>query len=247
MTALTVVLHGFTGDAASMGAVTSGLRGPVEAIDLAGHGPGPHPADAGVYSIDAMAEAVAGRHGEPVHLVGYSMGGRVALTAACRFPDKVRSLALIGASAGIADADERRERAAADDRLAELIESDLEAFVDQWMANPLFATQSRLGPGFLAAARTQRLGNDPAALARSLRANSTGRMRPLHDVLADCAMPVALIAGADDAKFVGIAHELAASLPAATVHVIDDAGHAVHLEQPDAVVAVVEATQARVR
>jgi len=242
-----VVLHGFTGDASTMGEISGRLRGEVDAVDLAGHGAGPHPADPAAYTIDAMAEAVLDRHVEPVHLVGYSMGGRVALTAACRFPHRVRSLALIGASAGIAEAEARRERALADDRLAELIEADLETFVDRWMANPLFATQSRLGPEFLAGARAQRLGNDPSALARSLRANSTGRMRPLHDDLAGCAIPVALIAGADDAKFVGIAHELAAALPEATVHVIDQAGHAAHLEQPDAVARVIAEVQARAR
>ena len=113
------------------------------------------------------------------------------------------------------------------------------------MANPLFATQARLGSDALAAARAQRLGNDPVALARSLRANSTGRMRPLHHDLAGCTMPVALIAGADDEKFVAIARELAAALPSATVHVVEGAGHAAHLEQPDAVAAAILATQSR--
>ena len=157
----------------------------------------------------------------------------------------MRSLSLIGASAGLVDADERAARARSDDALSELIRDDLEAFVDRWMANPLFATQSRLGPEFLAAARAQRLGNDPVALARSLRSNSTGRMRPLHAELGRCTMPTALIAGADDPKFVGIAHDLAARLPDAAVHIIDDAGHAAHLEQPDAVVAAILAAQAR--
>jgi 2-succinyl-6-hydroxy-2,4-cyclohexadiene-1-carboxylate synthase len=91
----------------------------------------------------------------------------------------------------------------------------------------------------------QRLGNDPAALARSLRANSTGRMRPLHHDLAACTMPVALIAGADDEKFVAVARDLADAIPTATVHVIDGAGHAAHLEQPDAVIAAILATQSR--
>lgn len=241
----TVVLHGFTGDAGTMQAITSRLDGEVDIPDLAGHGPGPHPTDVAAYSIDGMADAALSRHDGPVHLVGYSMGGRVALTAACRWPDRVRSLSLIGASAGLVDADERRERAASDDALAELIRSDLDAFVDRWMANPLFATQARLGADFLAAARAQRLRNDPIALARSIRSASTGRMRPLHADLARCTMPVALIAGADDPKFVGIARDLATRMPAARVHIIDAAGHAAHLEQPDAVVAAVLDAQVR--
>ena len=241
----TVVLHGFTGDAGTMEAITSRLPGRVDAPDLAGHGSGPHPSDVAAYSIDGMAEAVLGRHAEPVHLVGYSMGGRVALTAACRHPEQVRSLSLIGASAGLVDAEERSARAASDDALAAQIRDDLEGFVDRWMANPLFATQSRLGDEFLAAARAQRLRNDPIALARSLRANSTGRMRPLHRDLPACTMPVALIAGADDAKFVAIARDLADAMPAASVHVIDGAGHAAHLEQPDAVLDAILTAQSR--
>lgn len=241
----TVVLHGFTGDAGTMEAITSRLEGDVDAPDLAGHGAGPYPTDVAAYSIDGMAEAVLSRHPEPVHLVGYSMGGRVALTAACRHPEQVRSLSLIGASAGLVDAEERAARAASDDALAAQIRDDLESFVDRWMANPLFATQARLGDDFLAAARAQRLRNDPIALARSLRANSTGRMRPLHRELASCTMPVALIAGADDAKFVAIARELEAALPRASVHVINGAGHAAHLEQPGAVVEAIRSVQGR--
>lgn len=237
-----VVLHGFTGDAGTMEPISTRLPGEVETPNLAGHGPGPHPDDPSRYSVDAMAEAVIAGHDGPVHLVGYSMGGRVALTVACRFPDRVRSLSLIGASAGLADPAERAARVEADDALAATIESDPNGFVDRWMANPLFATQARLGPEFLAAARAQRLGNEPRALARSLRANSTGRMRPLHDDLDRCVMPVGLIAGADDPKFVAIAHGLASRMPAAVVHVIDGAGHAAHLEAPDAVVAAIVTT-----
>lgn len=241
----TVVLHGFTGDAGTMDAITSRLDGAVDAPDLAGHGLGPHPTDVAAYTIDGMADTVLFRHDEPVHLVGYSMGGRVALTAASRWPARVRSLSLIGASAGLVDADERAARARSDDALAELIRDDLETFVDRWMANPLFSTQSRLGADFLAAARAQRLRNDPIALSRSLRSNSTGRMRPLHAELPRCTMPAALIAGADDPKFVGIAHDLAARLPAGEVHIIEGAGHAAHLEQPDAVVTAIVDAQAR--
>ena len=237
-----VVLHGFTGDGDTMASIVDRLPGRVEAPDLPGHGRGPHPTDPDRYSVDAMARSVVGDRRDPVHLVGYSMGGRVALTAACRFPDKVRSLSLIGASAGIVDPVERAARAAADDALADTIEGDLAAFVDRWMANPLFATQRRLGPSFLASARAQRLRNDPVALAASLRANSTGRMHALHDALPSCRVPTAVIAGADDPKFVAIAHDLVARLPDATVHVVERAGHAVHLEQPEAVVDAIVAT-----
>ena len=155
-----VVLHGFTGDASTMAGLAAHLAADAECVDLAGHGSHPaDPAEPERFTVHAMADAVLERRDTPVDLVGYSMGGRVALTAACRHPERIRSLTLIGASAGLADPDERAERAAADDALAELIESDLAAFVDRWMANPLFATQARLGEPFLAEARAQRLRN----------------------------------------------------------------------------------------
>ncbi|MEO0494753.1 MAG: alpha/beta fold hydrolase [Actinomycetota bacterium] len=240
-----VALHGFTGDASTMRELADLIDPDAIVPDLAGHGAGPHSANPAHYTVDAMAAAVLALTGEPIDLVGYSMGGRVAFTAACRHPERVRSLSLIGASAGLAGTDERQARAQADDDLAALIERDLAAFVDRWMANPLFATQGRLGEAYLAASRAQRLGNDPVALATSLRRASTGRMAPLHDALDRCTMPVGLIAGGDDSKFVDIAATLADRLPDAVVHVVDGAGHAAHLEAPAAVADAIRHTIGR--
>lgn len=251
-----VLLHGFTGDASTMAV----LAGPL-AVDrtvivpnLIGHGGSTGPESS--YTVDAMAEQLVqlldqlrADHtiapAEPVDMVGYSMGGRVALALACFAPEQLRSLALIGSSAGLADEDERAVRAEADDQLAESILTDgLDAFVGRWMANPLFVTQSRLGREALAAFRAQRMNGDAAEFARSLRGATTGRMRPLHEELPKCGVPVRLIAGAHDPKFCAIAVDLAAVLPYAEVSVIDDAGHAAHLEQPAIVIAAIQAGQA---
>ena len=237
-----VMLHGFTADHTTMAVLTDRLVSDHRVIvpDLVGHGRSSSPPSAESHSVDAMVDHVATLAAEldavPFHLVGYSMGGRVALTLACAHPSQVRSLSLIGASAGLADPEERRQRRVADGALADELESaGIEAFVDRWMANPLFATQDRLGTDFLAAARAQRLANDPVALARSLRGAGTGAMGALHERLAHCAVPTVLIAGADDHKFTAIARDLAAVIPSADVVVVEAAGHAAHLEQPDAV------------
>ena len=240
-----VALHGFTGNGETMRDLASRIDPHAIVPDLAGHGAGPHPDDPGRYSIEAMVDDVLGLGDDPIDLVGYSMGGRVAFSAACRSPERVRTLSLIGASAGLADPIDRATRAAADDDLATLIEDDLDGFVDRWMANPLFATQARLGQKFVAASRAQRLANDPRALATSLRRASTGRMAPLHELLGRCSMPVGLIVGADDPKFLGIADDLVGRLPDARTHVIAEAGHAAHLEQPAAVAAAVIETIGR--
>lgn len=243
-----MLLHGFTGDGTTIAGLARRLEADAEVVvpDLVGHGRSCCPVDDGDYSVEAMAAQVAALGeeclGGPFHLVGYSMGGRVALTLACRRRELLRSLTLIGASAGLADKSERAARRLSDNQLAESMELEgLESFVDRWMAGPLFATQKLLGDDFLAAARAQRLGNSPVGLARSLRAAGTGAMLPLHDDLRRCDVPTVFVAGAQDPKFTAIAVELAGLMPTADVAVIEGAGHAAHLEQPDAVAAVVRA------
>lgn len=241
-----ILLHGFTGDGTTMGGLAQRLETDAEVVvpDLVGHGRSCSPADERDYSVDAMAAHIAvigeGFARSSFHLVGYSMGGRVALTLACRRPELLGSLTLIGASAGLSSDIERADRQESDHALAESLERDgLETFVGNWMANPLFATQARLGDEFLAASRAQRLRGSAAGLARSLRAAGTGAMTPLHDDLGGCVVPTVFVVGAQDPKFAWIAVDLAARIPTADIAVIDDAGHAAHLEQPDAVAAVI--------
>lgn len=243
-----MLLHGFTGDGTTMSILASQLEHHAEVIvpDLVGHGRSGAPVDEEQYSVDAMTSHLVTLADKLMdgsfHLVGYSMGGRVALTFACRYPDFLRSLTVIGASAGLANETERAARREADQRMAATIESDgLEAFVDQWMANPLFATQARLGDEFLAASRAQRLGNSPTGLMHSLRTASTGVMAPLHADLEDCNVATTFVVGAKDSKFIAIAVELAALMPSAAIAVIENAGHAAHLEQPDAVAEIIRA------
>lgn len=242
-----VVLHGFTGSAQAMEplaqSLATGLGARVICPDLVGHGRSEAPDDLDLYRVEAMAGQVAALAGAlscgTFHLVGYSMGGRVALTLGCTQPQRLRSLCLIGASAGIADAAERRRREHADAARAERILTDLEGFVDDWMAAPLFAGQAALGDAHRRAARAQRLASSPAGLARSLLAGGTGSMASLHERLENCAVPTLALAGALDAKFCAIAEQLAAALPDAAVVRINDAGHAAHLEQPDATAAAI--------
>ena len=237
-----LVLHGFTGSARAMAPLTerlaAGLAARIICPDLVGHGRSEVPDALDPYRVEAMAgqvTALADALGcDTFHLVGYSMGGRVALTLGCMEPQRLRSLTLIGASAGIADPAERRRRAEADQARAEKIAADFEAFVDEWMADPLFAGQAELGEEHLRAARNQRLASDPAGLARSLLASGTGAMTALHGRLAGCDVATLLVVGARDSKFCAIAEKLAVALPRASIARIDGAGHAAHIEQPEA-------------
>ena len=244
-----IVLHGFTGSAAAMAPLTNRLAAALEAAgalprplrlivpDLVGHASSEAPIDPSSYRVEAMAGQVTALADalacDTFHLIGYSMGGRVALTVGCTAPRRLRSLALIGATAGIADPDERRRRVEADSAQVERIKADLAAFVDEWMAGPLFAGQAALGQQHRRAARSQRLAANPEGLARSLEHGGTGAMEPLHARLGTCDVPTLLVAGGSDAKFCAIAEQLADVLPRAEIALIAGAGHAAHVERPD--------------
>jgi len=235
-----VVLHGFTGSGADWTLPFPGRR--VIAVDLPGHGRSPLPpldmrlpdvADALAALLDRLGIARA-------DWLGYSLGGRAALHVAVRHPGRVGRLVLESCSPGMADATARAARAAADAALAEAIERDgVGAFVDRWLAQPLFASRARLAPAVRAQVRAARLGNTAAGLAAALRALGPGVQAPLWDDLPRIAAPTLLLAGADDAAYRAHADAMAARLPRATVVIIPDAGHTTHLENPAAFAAAV--------
>jgi 2-succinyl-6-hydroxy-2,4-cyclohexadiene-1-carboxylate synthase len=242
-----VLLHGFTGSAAGWVRhlahfTEQGLR--VIAIDMLGHGAAEAPDDPARYAIERCSEDIVtllhqvGVSAGVADLVGYSMGGRIALfTALSGF---FRRLILESASPGIADPAERATRRAADDALAARIEAGgVPAFVEEWERLPLFASQRALPETLRASLHQQRLRNTPRGLANSLRGVGTGTQPALFDRLAELTLPVLLIAGALDAKFTTLARQMAAALPQAEVQIVPDAGHTVHLEQPAAFDALV--------
>ncbi len=234
-----VLLHGFTGSATSWGPLAEMLaaRNTVIAVDIVGHGASGKPDDLAPYAIDRAArDAVAGMLAfgfRRSSWLGYSMGGRLALYVAATIPKAVDRLVLIGASPGLAGPEEREARRAADEALADRIESEgVPAFVDYWESLPLFETQARLPAGTKLAIRRGRLANDAGGLASSLRGMGTGAQPSLHDRLGDIEASSLLLAGARDAKFAAIAREMAAAMPGARAHLVPDAGHAAHIEKP---------------
>ncbi|HEX9710415.1 MAG TPA: 2-succinyl-6-hydroxy-2,4-cyclohexadiene-1-carboxylate synthase [Candidatus Thermoplasmatota archaeon] len=237
-----LLLHGFTGSVEAWGKrVLDGLAGTwrVLAVDLPGHGLSDAPRTPERCRLEEVVEDlchVLGELGAPrARWIGYSMGGRVALGAAVLRPERVERLVLEGASPGLADEAERRERRGADEALARRLESDgIGAFVDHWASLPLFATRSRLPPSVRAAERERRLLNRPEALAACLRGLGTGVQPSLWERLPEVAAPTLLLTGDDDDKFTRLAERMAAGLPEA-VHVgVPGAGHTVHLEAPEA-------------
>jgi 2-succinyl-6-hydroxy-2,4-cyclohexadiene-1-carboxylate synthase len=227
-----LLIHGFTGSGASWADHIPALERQFELIvvDLPGHGGNQVPA-----SVEAVADDLAQRlAARRVHVLGYSLGARVALALAVGYPDVIDRLVLESPSAGIWDPEARAERRKADDQLADDIERDgIEAFVDRWERMPILATQEGLPPAVKASQRAIRLANSPRGLAQSLRLAGQGVMAPLHDRLAEITAPTLVIMGAlDPAR--ERAEQVAAGIPGARLAIVDGAGHTPHLERPDA-------------
>jgi 2-succinyl-6-hydroxy-2,4-cyclohexadiene-1-carboxylate synthase len=228
-----VLVHGFTQTAHSWDLVTRRLARQYEVVtvDAPGHG-----GSGGIRADLPSAARMLGDAGGPADYVGYSMGGRLCLHLAIARPDLVNRLVLVSTTAGIDDPAERAARQRSDEELATSIERDgVDAFLDRWLALPLFASLPRD-----AASLDDRRRNTADGLASSLRLAGAGSQEPLWERLNVLTMPVLVVAGRRDAKYVAIGRRMTERIPRATFEVIEGAGHAVHLERADAFTGVLE-------
>jgi len=240
-----LLLHGFTQRGESWDPVIQHVRAPHRWIvpDVRGHGRtstmagAAHDLDACTLDTTALLDELGVAR---AHLAGYSMGGRLALHVAVAHPERVRSLCLVSAHAGLVEG-ERSSRRAHDDALASQIESEgVQWFAAHWSALPMFDSLRRRRPLVAASLLQTREQGDAHGLAESLREMGAGAMHPLWDALPHVTAPVLVIAGEEDERFVAFGRRLQASLPHARLQLIASAGHAAHLEQPHAVAAVME-------
>src|SRR5512132_490260 len=178
-----------------------------------------------------LAEIAAA--GEGAVVVGYSLGGRLALRAALRAPDRYAGLVLVGATAGIEDSAARADRAEADERLAGWMErSSIEDIVGVWERQPLFADQ---GEALIEGQRAGRLSQDPRALASLLRSAGQGALEPVWDELPRLELPLLALAGNRDERYAAAARRLAELAPRGRFGLVERAGHAPQLQRPEAV------------
>jgi 2-succinyl-6-hydroxy-2,4-cyclohexadiene-1-carboxylate synthase len=228
------LLHGFTGSPASWDAVLALLpERPALRPALLGHGA--PPPEARTFS-DEVSRLAALLPDEPVHLAGYSLGARLALSLALARPERLGRLTLMGVHPGLPTNKEKNDRRESDAGWRRLLtEEGIERFLDAWDAQPLFATRTRLPQAVTAPHRTARLRHDAHGLARSLEVLGLAEMPDCRSELPRLTMPVTLLAGALDEKFLGLAGELARALPHATLRAAPGAGHDLLLERPDLV------------
>jgi 2-succinyl-6-hydroxy-2,4-cyclohexadiene-1-carboxylate synthase len=187
--------------------------------------------DFGSWTFDQRLSEIASRVDDGDVVVGYSMGGRLALRAALRRPARFGALVLVGASAGIEDEAARHARQAADEELADWIEAHtIEEFAERWEAQPVFASQS---PELVEAQREGRLSHDPRKLAQLLRSGGQGAVEPVWDELEEIDCPVLALAGELDSRYADAAYRIAERVKHGSARLVPGAGHAPQLERPD--------------
>lgn len=170
-------------------------------------------------------------------LVGYSLGGRLALRAALRSPESFSAVVLVGATAGIEEGPLRATRAEADEKLASWMEAmPIEDIVGLWERQPLFADQS---DALVEEQRPGRLSHDPRQLALILRTAGQGVLDPVWHELRGLELPLLAIAGARDDGYSAAAKRIASTAPRGQVAIVEEAGHAAHLQQPERVASLI--------
>lgn len=240
-----VFLHGFLGQAMDWLPVMSAMADQYAciALDLPGHGASVGLAPSGYTGDGATRRILRTLDTLGIHrpaLVGYSMGGRLALSLALQAPDRWRVLVLESASAGVEDTAARAARRVWEEAWAErLIAEPLPQVLRDWYAQPLFASLQRT-PARLDALMAARAASSPSELARALRGLGVGTQPAMRHALPGLALPLLLLAGAEDARYLVITMEMRDLCPRAQRVIVPGAGHNVHLEQPAAFVETLQ-------
>lgn len=241
-----VCLHGFTGSSSTWRNLANALPNVrIVAIDLIGHAKTAVPELVSRFSmpdqLKDLEEIFTQLKLAKFTLLGYSMGGRIALAYAILYPNRVEKLILESASPGLHTSKERKERCQRDDALAaKIITNGVSSFVDAWENIPLFETQKKLPEAVRKAIRTERLAQCEMGLAGSLRGIGTGVQPSNWSYLAQIEIPVLLITGSVDEKFCKIATDMKALLQNAKHVTVNDTGHAIHVENPAKFATIVE-------
>lgn len=226
-------IHGFTETDISWTEFFAPEGRPLTSHLLPGHGWSPCPPDTSMASAaGSIVDQLAADGSDD--LLGYSMGGRVALQAAIDHPERIRRLVLVSCSPGIADSEMRTTRADRDERLAQILEEDgIGPFVSWWENQPVMRTAREVPRRAREALRSRRMNQDPEGLACALRTLGQGQMGTLWDRLSAVTAETLLIAGDADAPYIDCMTRMAEAIPSARLHAVPEAGHALHRECPE--------------
>lgn len=234
-----IFLHGFTGSSRDFLEIPDSIISNYRCLipDLPGHGQTQVLEDEISFTASgqvALLERWLDSLGlSKFHLFGYSMGGRLALQFAVKNHHQLQSLILVSTTAGINEQSAQLVRAKADEQLAQkILESDPVDFINIWLAQPLFKGIADKGQDFIAKEVIRRLPLQTSGLACSLKYFGSGTMPAVWHQLINIKTPTLVIAGSRDKKYLGLASELVALIPKATLKILPT-GHAPLIESPD--------------
>ncbi|WP_397539730.1 2-succinyl-6-hydroxy-2,4-cyclohexadiene-1-carboxylate synthase [Rummeliibacillus pycnus] len=242
-----VFLHGFTGSTKTWDPVIQSFQGAyrIITVDLIGHGITDAPYSAQRYSMEEQVELLReffeARRIPSFTLIGYSMGGRVAIAFAMKYANMVEQLILESSSPGLLTTEERADRRKSDYLLADHIEKDgIEAFINHWENIPLFDSQKGLPDTTKQAIRKERLDQREIGLANSLRGMGTGQQPSYWEELQSFTKPVLIITGQLDEKFEQKAYAMKKRFQCCENVIVPNVGHAIHVENPQTFATIIE-------
>lgn len=240
-----ILLHGFMGSGKNFEHLIPELKSfcnPVT-IDLLGHGKSEgaelHYRFSTKEQVADLTKLIREQLPIPVYLYGYSMGGRLALQLTLHRPDLYKGFILESSTFGIESESERQARQALDAKRSDDLSGNFKGFLEQWNEMPLFAS-STADTALLEKVKNIQAHQNPFWMANCLQGFGTGTMPCVRDRLSELVIPVLLISGERDSKFVHVNRVMEKEINDAELHVIKNAGHRVHLDEPDALVSVLK-------
>ena len=231
--------HGFLGLSSDFKILERELSIALKTHDLIGHGS--HISDhEQEFSTKKQCEYWQEHLPQGSILLGYSMGGRLALQIACSTPNRLKGLILVGGSAGLSAPIERAKRQEWDYAMARSVEEGIDAFLIAWTGMEIIASQQNIEAKHLQKMQENRRRQNPEMLAKSMRSFGTGTMPSCWEELSKVDIPVLLLTGEHDLKYRKIAEEMQRILPRAQMFIVEDAGHCCHLEAPKQTARIIE-------
>ncbi len=236
---LILFLHGFMGNIDEFDEAIKLLSNEFSylTLDLPGHGKTQVLDHDEYYTMANTAEALIALLDKlkisQCFLVGYSMGGRLALYLTRYFPERFIKVILESASPGLATDTERVVRIKNDSQIANKLsrsvdKKDFATFLDNWYKQSIFGNIKN-HPQYKSMLEN-RLQNDPLELVKSLHFMGTGSQSSLWEEIGKIKIPLLLLVGEYDEKFIAVNQKMVDKCEMMQLKVIDDVGHNIHFE-----------------